>query len=51
MKFMLSVYQIDQKEQWDSIVCSFREYDVYWLSGYVSAFQLHGDVIPILFFL
>ncbi len=50
MKFMLSVYQIDQKEQWDSIVCSFREYDVYWLSGYVSAFQLHGDGIPLLFF-
>ncbi|MEZ3487744.1 MAG: aminoacyltransferase, partial [Lachnospiraceae bacterium] len=47
---MLSVFQIDQKEQWDNIVYSFSEYDVYWLSGYVSAFQVHGDGIPLLFF-
>ena len=29
---------------------SFKEYDTYWLSGYVKAFQLHGDGEPILFF-
>jgi hypothetical protein len=31
-------------------VKSFREYDTYWLSGYVKAFQLHGDGEPLLFY-
>ncbi len=47
---MLSVYTLDQSCQWDTIVRSFKEYDVYWLSGYVKAFQLHGDGEPLLFF-
>lgn len=47
---MLSVYTLKQAEMWDSVVRSFREYDVYWLSGYVKAFQLHGDGEPLLFF-
>ena len=47
---MLSVYTLDQSEQWDAIVRSFKEYDVYWLSGYVRAFQIHGDGDPLLFF-
>ena len=47
---MLTVYSIDQAEQWDLIVKSFREYDVYWLSGYVKGFQIHGDGEPLLFF-
>lgn len=47
---MLTVYTIDQAEQWDAIVRSFAEYDVYWLSGYVKAFQIHGDGKPLLIF-
>ena len=47
---VLTVYTLDQGEQWDAIVHSFREYDVYWLSGYVKAFQIHGDGDPLLFF-
>lgn len=47
---MLSVFTLEQPEQWDSIVRSFEEYDVYWLSGYVKAFQIHGDGDPLLFF-
>lgn len=47
---MLSVYTLEQAGQWDSIVRSFRNYDVYWLSGYVKAFQIHGDGEPMLFF-
>ena len=47
---MLSVYSIEQAEQWDLVVKSFREYDVYWLSGYVKGFQIHGDGEPLLFF-
>ena len=46
----LTVYTLEQSEQWDAIVRSFREYDVYWLSGYVRAFQIHGDGDPLLFF-
>ena len=47
---VLTVYSMEQSEQWDAIVRSFKEYDVYWLSGYVKAFQLHGDGEPLLFF-
>ena len=46
---MLTVYGLDQAEQWDAVVRSFKEYDVYWLSGYVKAFQIHGDGEPLLF--
>ena len=47
---VLTVYTLEQSEQWDSIVRSFKEYDVYWLSGYVKAFQIHGDGEPLLLF-
>lgn len=46
---MLEVLSLNQSEQWDSIVRSFKEYDTYWLSGYVRAFQIHGDGEPLLF--
>ncbi len=47
---MLTVYSLEQAEQWDFIVRSFKKYDVYWLSGYVKAFQIHGDGVPLLFY-
>ena len=47
---MLKVYTIENSIEWDAVVCSFREYDTYWLSGYVKAFQLHGDGEPMLFY-
>ena len=47
---MLFVYSIEQFEQWDAIVRSFQNYDTYWLSGYVKAFQIHGDGEPFLIF-
>ena len=47
---MLSVYRLDEAEKWDTIVRSFRDYDVYWLSSYVKAYQIHGDGEPLLFF-
>ena len=47
---MLTVYSLEQAEQWDRTVRSFRDYDVYWLSGYVKAFRIHGDGEPLLFF-
>ncbi len=45
----LTVYTMEQSEQWDSIVRSFKKHDAYWLSGYVRAFQIHGDGEPLLF--
>ena len=47
---MLAVYSLEQAEQWDAIVRSFKKYDTYWLSGYVKAFKIHGDGEPLLFF-
>ncbi len=47
---MLAVYSLEQVEQWDAIVRSFKKYDTYWLSGYVKAFKIHGDGEPLLFF-
>lgn len=32
--------------EWDETVKSFAEYDVYYLSGYVKAFHIHGDGDP-----
>lgn len=46
----LEVIGINQKEQWDSIVKSFKEYDVYYLNGYVKSFQNHGDGEPLLLY-
>ncbi len=46
---VLTVYTLEQSEQWDSVVRSFKNYDVYWLSGYVKAFMIHGDGEPLLF--
>ena len=46
---MLTVYTIEQAEAWDALVRTFLNYDVYYLSGYVKAFQLHGDGEPLLF--
>lgn len=46
----LEVFTIDEKQEWDSLVRSFKEYDVYYLSGYVRAFQIHGDGEPLLFY-
>ena len=47
---MLTVYGIEQSEKWDEIVRSFIGHDVYWLSGYVKAFQIHGDGEPMLLY-
>lgn len=45
----LRVYGLDQQNEWDAAVRRFGDYDVYYLSGYVRAFQIHGDGEPLLF--
>lgn len=47
---MFKLFTLEQEEQWDNIVRSFKNYDVYWLSGYVKAFKIHGDGEPLLFY-
>lgn len=46
----IQVYGLENEEKWNEIVRSFEEYDVYYLCGYVKAFQLHGDGEPLLFY-
>lgn len=46
---MIKVLDLLHRVEWDNIVRSFPNYDVYYLSGYVNAFFLHGDGDPILF--
>ena len=47
---MLKVLTLKQSEEWDAIVRSFDDHDVYWFSGYVKAFELNGDGKPMLFY-
>lgn len=50
MRDRLTVLTLEQSDTWDKIVKSFQDYDVYYLSGYVKAFELHGDGEPLLFY-
>ena len=45
-----NVYSLEQGEVWDQLVRTFARHDIYYLSGYVKAFQLHGDGEPLLFY-
>lgn len=47
---MIQIYDMTQSKEWDEIVRSFAEYDVYYLSGYVRAFEIHGDGEPQMFY-
>ena len=47
---LLQVFTLDESEEWDTIVRSFSNYDTYYLSGYVKAFQIHGDGEPLLLY-
>lgn len=48
--YNLSVIKFDEPEKWDQIVKGFKNYDVYYLSDYVKAFNIHGDGEPTLFY-
>lgn len=47
---MLRVIDIENSIEWDKIVKNFKTYDVYYLSGYVKPFMVHGDGRPQLFY-
>lgn len=43
---MIIVISINENERWDDIITKFSRYDIYYMSGYVKAFQIHGDGLP-----
>lgn len=47
---MIKLYDLSHSGEWDDIVCTFPNYDVYYLSGYVKAFHIHGDGEPYLLY-
>lgn len=47
---MIRFLKINEAEQWDAVVTSFAQHDVYYLSGYVKAFHIHGDGEPYLLY-
>lgn len=47
---MVRIFNVEDYLAWDAIVRSFQQYDVYYLSGYVKAFQINGDGTPVLFY-
>lgn len=47
---MLRVFSLQEAAQWDEIVRSFRDWDVYWLSGYAGAFYVNGDGEPLMIY-
>lgn len=40
------IYDLQHDFRWDIVVKSFKQYDIYYLSGYVKAFKIHGDGNP-----
>lgn len=47
---MIRLFSIQERTDWDNTVKSFADYDVYYLSGYVMAFHIHGDGDPYLLY-
>lgn len=47
---MIKKITLKEHETWDEIVKSFKEHDIYYLSGYTKAFETHGDGVPILIY-
>ena len=47
---MIKIYDLAHSAEWDDIVMSFPDYDIYYLSGYTKAFHIHGDGDPFLLY-
>ncbi len=47
---MLATFTLEESDKWDTIVKSFSNYDVDYLSGYTKAFKIHGDGEPALIY-
>ena len=40
---MLTVLSSNQKDEWNKIIKSFVNWDIYYLCEYAESFQIHGD--------
>lgn len=47
---MIKLIDLAHSSEWDEIVKSFVGWDIYYLSGYVKAFYIHGDGDPYLLY-
>lgn len=47
---MISICKVDETEEWNRIVKSFNDFDLYYLAEYTKAFEIHGDGEPILIY-
>ena len=47
---MIKIFDLAYSREWDDIVMSFANYDIYYLSGYTKAFHIHGDGDPFLLY-
>ena len=45
---MFKIYTINEAKEWDEKVVSFSNHDIYYLSGYLKSFEIHGDGYPVL---
>ena len=43
---MIKLFDLAHSAEWDYIVMSFADHDIYYLSGYTKAFHIHGDGDP-----
>lgn len=47
---MINLLNLKDEKEWNEIVTSFSNYDVYYLVGYLKPFYIHGDGEPILLY-
>ena len=47
---MIKLIDLAHSSEWNDVVKTFAEWDVYYLSGYVKAFHIHGDGDPFLLY-
>lgn len=47
---MLKIINFENRTEWDEVVLSFPNHDIYYLSGYLAPFKIHGDGTPILIY-
>ena len=45
------ILDINRVQEWNELVTSFKQYDQYYLNGYVKGFSIHGDGTPLLIYL
>lgn len=47
---MFKVYTLEESKEWEKIVRSFSNFDVYYLPEYAKAFEIHNDGQPLLIY-